>query len=121
MGGRRNRTGIENATPAAPFLYRQLIQVPDLSFNECNEDVHSRQIMVLSLISIFNLAVVCHLRAMNEISKSTTGLLNRQATTDLTKALKLYEVALKALEKQNGVMEDSSRSSVQFKLIVCNN
>jgi len=119
--GRRNRTGIENATPAAPFLYRQLIQVPDLSFNECNEDVHSRQIMVLSLISIFNLAVVCHLRAMNEISKSTTGLLNRQATTDLTKALKLYEVALKALEKQNGVMEDSSRSSVQFKLIVCNN
>lgn len=111
---RRNKVGGTSQEPQQQqvFLYEDLIQVPDLT--HAHHDVHSKQIMVLSMVSIFNLAVVCHQRAMDQIHK--TGP-TRQAHTDLTKALKLYEVAYQALEKQY----EDDRSNVQFKLILCNN
>ncbi len=117
---RRNRMGSEKNVKNQVFLYQELIQVPDLSNHpNSNHYIHSKQIMVLSLISVFNLAVVCHLRAMDQIGKMG---LNHQANTDLLKALKLYEVAYNALAKQNDVSDESTRSSsIQFKLILCNN
>ena len=107
---RRNKVGTSEQEQV--FLYQDLIQVPDLT--HAHHDVYSKQIMVLSMVSIFNLAVVCHQRAMDQLNKSGP---TRQAQTDLTKALKLYEVAYQALEKQS----DDDRCSVQFKLILCNN
>ena len=110
---RRNKLGNQFQPSDSQFLYQQLIQVPDLT----KESDHSKQLMVLSLISIFNLAVVCHLRAMNERASKTGN--SRQATTDLTKALKLYEVAYQGLQKH--CVEEAARSSIQFKLVLCNN
>ncbi len=108
---RRNKLGSQYQSSDSHFVYQQLIQVPDLAKESAD---HSRQLMVLSLVSIFNLAVVCHLRAINERASKSC-----QASTDLTKALQLYEVASQGLQKHS--VEEAARSSIQFKLVLCNN
>ena len=104
------------------FFYRSLIQVP--TEPQC-QSIGIQQITTLSLISIFNLAVVCHLKGIESTKKTTSNTTTADVTMspvtqpspsiDLHKALKLYEVAYRALDKHSG------RSSSQFKLILCNN
>jgi len=104
------------------FFYRSLIQVPPEP--QC-QSIGIQQITTLSLISIFNLAVVCHLKGIESTKKTTSNTTTADVTMspvtqpspsiDLHKALKLYEVAYRALDKHSG------RSSSQFKLILCNN
>lgn len=110
---RRNKLGSQSQSSDSQYVYQQLIQIPDLA----NGSDHATQLMVLSLVSIFNLAVVCHLRAMNE--RASKNCNSRQANTDLTKALQLYEVAFQGLKKH--CLEESARCSIQFKLVLCNN
>ena len=117
---RRNIHGIDSSHDSHKnnaFLYHRLIQVPDISDHNCHE-IQSKQIVTLSVICIFNLAVVCHIRAMD--AKKNNGA-SKAISTDLRKALQLYEVAYKALDKQHDSSEFTARTSVQFKLILCNN
>jgi hypothetical protein len=119
------------------FFYQRLIQVPCLSVHECcdHDNIGSKQIVTLSLVSIFNLAVVCHLKAMDQqCGATTTGSPNTSqaatssgTTQELHKALGLYELAYKALENQcNSACSiseasENMRKSVQFRLVLCNN
>lgn len=113
------------------FFYRRLIQVPCLSLHECydsdNEDIGTRQIVALSLVSIFNLAVVCHLKAMEQQYEAAA---HSTTNKELQKALGLYEVAYKALQNQCNSANcdlplaeasENTRKSVQFRLVLCNN
>jgi hypothetical protein len=113
------------------FFYRRLIQVPCLSLHECydsdNEIIGIRQIVTLSLVSIFNLAVVCHLKAMDQQYQAAA---HNTTNKELEKALGLYEVAYKALQNQCNSANcaiplaeasETTRKSVQFRLVLCNN
>jgi len=111
-----------------PFLYKNMIQVPPLNDRAIRID----QIATLSIITIFNLAVVYHLRAMDskqihDASTISTAQATNAATidSDLRKALGLYEVAYKALDKKTTSLDIRNsgilRASIQFKLILCNN
>jgi hypothetical protein len=122
-------TTVSSSHHKKDFFYGKLIQIPSPSVHdECPEEsISYQQILTLSVISIFNLAVVCHLKAMVGVeqqppSKSSHSLSKTASSrTDLHKALKLYEVAYKALEKRTNISEQCRRTSVQFRLILCNN
>lgn len=108
------------AVAAGDFLYQQLIEVPPLSGHECCHGVNMGHITTLSLICIFNLAVVHHLRAPEGFHRQPTRLPSKtNPPNDLEKALKLYDVAHKYLEKH--IYLNRSRNSVEFRLVLSNN
>mmetsp|Transcript_28665 Transcript_28665/g.61495 ORF Transcript_28665/g.61495 Transcript_28665/m.61495 type:complete len:397 (+) Transcript_28665:244-1434(+) len=139
-GGHNSNNNYKNGD----FLYRQLIQVPAISVHECH-DIAPSQIVTLSIIIIFNLAMTYHLRAISMIQrKNRTATVATQNKTilrrtigerskDLEKALKLYDVAYRVLESYRKEHHDSyhrcpsaeattaTTGSAQFKLILCNN
>ena len=84
---------------------------------------------LLSIIIIFNLAMVMHLRVISNAKNNTNNDDSNRATIE--KTLQLYEVAYNALEKYKKDNNDRSSSttsmttmnetSIQFKMILCNN
>jgi len=115
---RQHRCAESSGHRSSNFFHRRLIQVPPLSDHPCSS-ICLQQIINLSLISIFNHAVVCHIRAMDHTSyrsRDKSRGLSRQAI-NLQKALNLYEIVYSALQKR----AETRKTSVQFGLILCNN
>jgi len=118
---------------SSSFVHRQLIRVPDHGHG------HNIGLSLLSLITIFNLALVCHLRAINNnndtnnndksTATSTSAATNINNNSTIEKTIKLYEVAYNALKKytkDNDAMNTNANNnmnetSIQFKMILCNN
>jgi hypothetical protein len=120
------KDGSDDAVCRGFIVYRQLIRVPYLSIRN-NKD-HNIGSSLLSIITIFNLAMVMHLRVISNAKNNTNNDDNNRATIE--KTLQLYEVAYNALEKYKKDNNDRSSSttsmttmnetSIQFKMILCN-
>eukprot|EP00536_Pseudo-nitzschia_multiseries_P014691 jgi/Psemu1/39777/gm1.39777_g len=111
-------------------VYQEFIRVPTRSAHNKCHTIGSLAMVTVSLITLFNLAMVHHLQVIRYAAtargKNNTHSHTGNYRATIEKTLKLYQVVYNALEKHKQEQQyngntPTSETCLQFQMILCNN